>query len=440
MDFTTVMHLRKPVHMLHSLTLLLAVLSSALLSAQTYFYIDQIVVQPAYPTVEDDINIDLIGGLSSTGAYIVSATAQVTGSLVTISIAAADPGGLAVIVPHTETVHVGQLPEGTYTIVFNAVNVGDFAPSPQHQFVVSAGGSPCDSLLIGSVQWHAFTDTAIVVHVMNTNMVSELFDYPNFILFDVNGDTLAKETVNFFGIAEDSWHILRVMDGAVIPPGPFPGVLELWTGFTTTLACSWELPIHLCPPEPCATLIPMVQNLGGALALGTYNWFITDAGEVMASGQFEMTEAQQMDMDTICLAPGAYEMSVLPNQEPTGGFPVFSVMTEGWISGPSQPVFAPPPALMHVDFYLPCAEGTNGIGGIDMAHGIAVSQESGALLLRRLDGEALGPIEVFDVQGRSLIRTSSSASSMLLRTGELASGIVIIRAANTVLRTSVLDH
>ncbi len=440
MDLTTVMHLRKPVHMLRSLTLLLAVLSSALLSAQTYFYIDQIVVQPAYPTVEDDINIDLIGGLSSTGAYIVSAGAQVTGSLVNISITAADPGGLDVIVPHSETVHVGQLPEGTYTIVFNAVNVGDFAPSPQHQFVVSAGGSPCDHLLIGSVQWHAFTDTAIIVHAMNTNMVSELFDYPNFILFDVNGDTLAKETVNFFGIGEDSWHILRVMNDAVIPPGPFPGVLELWTGFTTTLACSWELPVHLCPPEPCATLIPMVQNLGGALAIGTYNWFIADAGEVMASGQFEMTEAQQMDMDTICLAPGAYEMSVLPNQEPTGGFPVFGVVTEGWISGPSQPVFGPPPTTMPFDFYLTCAEGTNGISGIDLAHGIVVSQESGTLLLRRLNGAALGAIEVFDAQGRSILRAASLSSTAVLRTDGFASGMVIIRAANTTLRTALVSY
>ena len=95
---------------------------------------------------------------------------------------------------------------------------------------------------------------------------------------------------------------------------------------------------------------------------------------------------------------------------------------------------------MHFDFYLPCADGTNGIGGPEMARGVAVSQENGTLLLRRLDGTALGAIEVFDVQGRSLLRTSSFASSIVLRTDELAGGIVIIRTTDAVLRTAIVTH
>ena len=205
--------------MIRSILLPLVLLCHLLVSAQTYFYIDEIVVQPQPANTADNISIDLVGNLSSGGAYIVSASAQVSGSVVTVNIVAADPGGITVLVPHTETIAVGQLPAGTYTIVFNAVNVADFAPSPQHQFVVGAGGpTACDSLQIASVRWQAFTDTVIVVHVFNNS--STLFDYPNFVLFDENGDTLAVETVNFFGIANESYHILQVHQVVPCPAPP----------------------------------------------------------------------------------------------------------------------------------------------------------------------------------------------------------------------------
>ena len=44
------------------------------------------------------------------------------------------------------------------------------------------------------------------------------FSYPGFILFNSFGDTIAVENVNFFGIAEQSVHVLEVQDAAVITP------------------------------------------------------------------------------------------------------------------------------------------------------------------------------------------------------------------------------
>ena len=370
------------------------------LSAQTYFYIDEVVVYPQPATTQDVVSIDLIGNLSSTGSYVASATANVTGSLVTITVVAASTGGLAVLVPHTETIMLGQLPAGTYNVAVSLGSQGVLFPPNPVSFYVLGGGSPCDSLVI-DVLWHPFTDDAVVVHVLNNS--SELFDYPNFILFDANGDTLAKETTNFFGIAGESWHTLNVQAGATLPVVPFDGSLELWTDFTTDLACSWEGTWDLCPPDPCANMLVTIQNLGGALAMGTYNWELYDADfQQVASGQLEMTETVQYDTDPVCLPPGSYSLDVSPNDPPTGGNPVFSVSTSWNITGPSQQVVWSLPVAMPFEFYLPCMDGTNAIGESHDSVGLVVSQGPYGITLRTSDGSAIGEVRVLDVQGRTV--------------------------------------
>ncbi|MBK9194410.1 MAG: hypothetical protein IPO17_05345 [Flavobacteriales bacterium] len=121
------------------LLLAIGILCSAFVSGQTYFHVDNIVVDPAAPTTADIISIDLVGGLSSTGAYVTSASASVIGSFVTLTVNSADLGGLAVIVPHTETVQIGQLASGTYTLVITGTATGDFAPQPNMSSPFPAG-------------------------------------------------------------------------------------------------------------------------------------------------------------------------------------------------------------------------------------------------------------------------------------------------------------
>lgn len=421
-----------------TLLLLAAIAITAIVQAQTYFYINEIAVNPQPATEADDISIDLIGGLSSTGASVASASAEVTGSLVTISITAIDVGGLAVIVPHTETLQLGPLPAGTYTIVVNGLNTADLAPSPQHQFVVEGGGSPCDSLEIVSVQWHAFTDTAIVVHVINENG-NEIFDYPNFILFDGNGDTLAVETVNFFGIGGESWHLLDLHPDAVVPVDPFYGTLQLWTLFTEELACQWMPFIDLCPPVPCATIIPNVQNLGGALAMGDYNYSIMDADmNSVASGTLTMTSDMQFDADTLCLPPGDYWTACYAAQPPTGGAPYFSVMAPGWMAGPIQPVSFDLPVITPFAFYEPCFEGTNSVAEIE--GGLLSLQRIGDILcVQRADGAALGLVELVDAQGRLIETVQGTGSRAEFDLARVKNGLLIVRAQGQSLRYVALN-
>ena len=432
------------VHYQYTTTMRSSLLSLILLcftfaNAQTYFYIGQIAVQPQAPTENDAITIDLIGDLSSTGASVASATASVSGQVVTLAVTAIDVGGLTVIVPHTETISLGQLAAGDYTIVIDGTNTDDLAPVEQHAFTVTGGGdlAACDSLELLSIQWHPFADTAVVVRVGNTS--SELFDYPNFILFNNEGDTLAIENTNFFGISQDSWHVLRIVDNATLPSAPFTGTLELWTGFTTSLACSWELSIDLCPSQECVTVYPQLQNQGGGLPIGTYDWSITGQnGASAGSGVFELSAEFELDTDTICLVPGTYTMSVTPNQQPMGGAPFYSITAEGGLSSAALPVYTLITEPLIFEFLLPCADGANSV--IDQPSGshFNVQQRERTLLISFPNGQSMGSVELFDTQGRQVYQTVSNSNTVTIDLGADPSGIYLVRTRNATQRILVL--
>ena len=410
------------------------------LSAQTYFYISDISVQPNYPTTLDNVAIELTGGLSGTGAYVTAASATITNNVVSIAITAVDDGGATVIVPHTETIVLGTLAAGAYSIVINGTNVDDFADEDQHFFTVNAEGSACDSLDFLSIQWHTFTDTAIMIHVSNLN-TSEIFDYPNFILFDANGDTLAKETTNTFGIGTDSWHTLQVLDGATVPEGPFLGSLELWTGFTEDLACSWTRLFDLCPQTSCATFYPTIQNGGDGLTIGDFNWTINDSNWMpVVSGTWTLTDTIQFIQDTVCLPPGHYTMDCNPQDPPTSGQPTFGVQAAGWQYGPNKPVVWSLPTELEFDLFEACSDGTNGVQDVTVTNGPLIRVIGTTAFISNSSSEPLGLIVLYDALGKTLLTKVANKSATTVDLQGLAAGLHILRIGSKARRLFVDGH
>lgn len=222
------------------------ILAPLLPKAQTFFYIDQVTVQPGSPTEQDAVEITLSGGLSSTRAHIVSTTYQLAGNTVLITVDAADNGGLTVIVPHNETIAIGSLSAGNWDIEIQGQHVLDLAPQPQHTFQVSGGAqNPCDSLQLVALRYAAFTDTALVAGLHNLG--ASFFNYPGLLLRNTGGDTLAIETVDLFGLVGESWHWLPIHPSSVLPAAPFPATLEVWVNFFDSLACAFPVVVEPCP-------------------------------------------------------------------------------------------------------------------------------------------------------------------------------------------------
>ncbi len=391
-----------------SVTFVLALfVTLSVVNAQTHFYINSISVAPAEPTETDAITIYLNGDLSSSGAFIVSSEYMLMDNIVHITVVAADPGGLAVLVPHSEEINIGTLPAGPYGILVDGTAILDMAPEFEHSFNVSGGGDACADLNILSMTWSPFDDSALLLHVDNNGPSN--FDYPTFILLDENNDTLAIETDTQFALVGESWHVLEVHDNATIPEGAFQSTLKLYTDFVENFACEWDQAIDLCPAAECTTVYPILNNFGDGLAIGTYTWTIADEGGIVTQGQFELTPELQSDQDETCLPPGAYQMTVAFDQEPTGGQLNFGINAEGFVAGPTQNLFFGAPVPMPFDLLAQCADGTNSIEeGEDPAQ-LVITTMDGAILITDRTGAQLGNVILYDAVGKEIARTKSSS-------------------------------
>lgn len=98
----------------------------------------------------------------------------------------------------------------------------------------------CDSLEIDCCNFQLLGNDTISLQVQNSSL-EEIFDYPGFLILSENGDTIAKETVNYFGIGF-GWqtHYLAVQNSISVP---FSGTLQLHGLFYDTLYCEFPLEI-----------------------------------------------------------------------------------------------------------------------------------------------------------------------------------------------------
>ena len=94
----------------------------------------------------------------------------------------------------------------------------------------------CDSLLIECCDF-SLTENSMIITAENQSSV--LFDYPGFVILDANEDTIAKETVNYFGIGwGPQQHTLSIYNA---PDLPFTGTLKLYTWFYESLSCTFDI-------------------------------------------------------------------------------------------------------------------------------------------------------------------------------------------------------
>jgi hypothetical protein len=109
--------------------------------------------------------------------------------------------------------------------------------------------STCDSLEISCCSFDINQNT---ISLIASNYSGILFDYPGFILLNTDSDTLAFETVNYYGIGLEQMHILDIVHPFSLP---LEGILQLHTFFYDSLACTFEVFI----PDTVATGVSTEQ-------------------------------------------------------------------------------------------------------------------------------------------------------------------------------------
>ncbi|MBL8000685.1 MAG: hypothetical protein JNL05_01880 [Flavobacteriales bacterium] len=293
------------------------------------------------------------------------------------------------------------------------------------------GQSPCAQLTVEQVRYDAFNPSAIELIVDNQS--TELFSYPSFVLVDGQGDTLAGEQVNFFGIGGQQAHYMLAEPGVTLPSGTFDATLLLYTSFGDSLSCTWDLQdITLCPTDSCVQAEIYLTNTGTLIPFSAY-WWVSDAtdGSWVAQGYLDMDDVTATHFDTVCLAPGNYRLEFSPfspiDQSYVAGITTnyaFSIGTNVALQQDTTP--------LDLDFgwYAACADITN---GMDEARPMLplVIVDSGTLLISDPLGRALGTVSVWGADGRLLASRGTNGSALTLSTAGMATGIVVVRCESS---------
>lgn len=286
----------------------------------------------------------------------------------------------------------------------------------------------CDSVDVISIQYSPFTDTVIIVEVEN-NSQWEIFDYPGFVLLNDNDDTVAVETVNYFGIGTESIHRLEVRSGVHNPQDIFSGSLKLYSDFYGTFECEWVLNQSLCASTPCETVYIGLQNFGGALVIGDFHWRVDDeSGMVADSGSFTMEVQEQFWLRDLCLPPGNYTYSLTALTNPSGGGPTLTVQSSIGFASPtlSEPLdwFNNPGGVLEFPFFNFCGQTPNSTGIQSKNIEVEVLRNGSNILLNATD--ILKSVSVFGMDGKLAHFCTPNAERIQLPS-DLYRGVYLIR-------------
>ena len=290
-------------------------------------------------------------------------------------------------------------------------------------FGIAQSQTFCDSIMIADLSYSPFTDTAIYVHVINNSTVAA--NYPGFVLINSNGDTVAKEMVNFFVMGQEGFHMLEVYPGVHDPLTPFVGELHLWQGFWQTQLCVWPIDQGLCGDLPCHESIIAMNNWGGALALGDFDWVIsTTTNPNVASGTLTTTIQNWYDADTVCLPPGNYMASVTTENQPSGGGPW---ITFGAGENMSPSLQYPFDWYNGIEFDIPyydfCIGNPNAVRDLDV-QALTVVATTNGIQISSPDNN-LGRVRIYGSSGRKHVDREVNAFSTTYLPE--ASGVYIIQ-------------
>ena len=295
---------------------------------------------------------------------------------------------------------------------------------------------PCDGLEIQSLSYTAFNDTSIIIHI--TNSGSEGFSYPGFILINNVGDTFAMESVNFFGIGQESIHSLEIRPGVMDPADIFDGTLELHTGFYDSLWCSWPINQSFCPPENCTNITIGMQNWGGALVVGDFEYFLNNSqGNTIETGTYTMVDTIQYWEDTLCVPFGEYTYTVAALGIPSGGGPVITVSQFGGFGSPMITEYLDwyNGATIDVPFFLPCVtEEPNSISNQVYPEAFALHYNGNQVSVS--SDYKMASIGIYNMNGQ-LVREIATGDFSALISNNLPSGAYVARTRFTSGKTTM---
>ena len=281
----------------------------------------------------------------------------------------------------------------------------------------------CINLTPVSFGYAPFDSDRMEVRIQNNG--SGGWSYPSLVFYNTSGDTIAWRAAEFFGIGSDQVFTLDITHPEAINDGGVYPRLELWTGFNDSLRCEWVLSGEFCFPSICATVHPYVLSSDPAAAGTTFTWNINgDNGESAASGEMTMALGGVEVMDTVCLPPGNYSLTML-NPSISGNGTTYQMRGRSGSTSTSPVVEVN--AFGSSDFTVleACIDGANAVAEIPSEE-MSLNIVNGTLHLQLPIDAAASTVELFDAAGRILHRSTDNKILRDLDLSGLAPGVLIL--------------
>lgn len=276
----------------------------------------------------------------------------------------------------------------------------------------------CDSVNT-TEGYAAFNDSSIVINVAS----NYTGPYPNFTIFNSNGDTVAKEKGGTYPI----YHLVKIRPGT-ITSNTFSGVMHTRALMKDSLMCIQQKTFKLCP-DTCIKVFPRLSNSSGQIFLGSVSWEIKDNNQQsFGTGIFTFTSTTQHGIDSVCLKPGIYSMYITPGT--LSGNPL---VADVWLRSQyfvphAYASYLGSPLQIPFNFYTQCMFPAAVVNSAMPAPSITAF--GGKLYVNNGNSE-IGIVLVSSVEGKVLYRAFIKNSVLERDFSELQSGIYLVKVINS---------
>lgn len=190
----------------------------------------------------------------------------------------------------------------------------------------------CFNLVLDEVIRDPYDQNFITIHILNPEF--ETINYPGIRIYNALTDELiGEESVNFFGIANESVHMVPITI-QVVQAEIYNLRIEIWSGFYDTLECTYTDDFTLYPETFCTDSEIMVSLVGLEPGEDPFVLDISQNGESVFSDSFILDSENPMYYQEpgTCLGIGCYDV-VLTTSDAVISSTGYILQEGGWYSG-----------------------------------------------------------------------------------------------------------
>lgn len=172
-------------------------------------------------------------------------------------IIAGQEGGVDIFSLYNQTGYPGGkliAPSGEIEADFTYTDIINLTESLSPYIIVDNSFTNCDFIDLISIELHDEVNNALLLNVFSDT--PDQLSYPSFYLLNADGDTLAYESVNYYGLFGQSSHTLEIVSN----PAEWPDdlLLVLFSGYENNIECIFNITLDQINLNGCTD--PIAYN------------------------------------------------------------------------------------------------------------------------------------------------------------------------------------